>query len=98
MKTQKSNADEILRLINELSADAEHTDEESRAALRDAGIDPENLVLAVRGNIRTVLSPSRATRFSWEAIKTCALAVAAASAALFVVAFHINYQSSIEAQ
>ena len=98
METRRDSED-ILRVINELGAEAEYTDEESREALRDAAVDPDRLVRIVRNRVNTgpAFRPP-AARVSWEAVRSCALAAAAASAVLFVVLFHLNYRASVDAQ
>lgn len=99
MKITRPDSDEdVLRLINELSADAEHTDDQSREALEEAGVDPERLVRLVRDHMQAIPLPTRRMRTPWEAVRSCALGVAAVSAALFVVAFHLNSRAGIEAQ
>jgi hypothetical protein len=97
MKNERPDSSDILRLIDKLSLESTYSDEESRAALEEAGIDPEQFVQAIRMDIRNLLRP-RPRRKPWEAVRSCALAVTAASVVLFVILFHTNYRSSIEAQ
>jgi len=100
MKKTTPDAEQLLRLINDLGADAEYSDEEARAAIEDAGVDPDVLVRAVRGRVRAVRPPARAlgARVSWEAVRSSALMVLAASAAGFVVVSYVNDRASIDAQ
>jgi hypothetical protein len=98
MKNNESDSEKTLRLINDLSAEAEHTNGESRAALEEAGIDPGEFVSAVRDNIRTALPPYRRNWNSWEAVRTLATVVAAASAAVFVVISYFNARAGAESQ
>jgi hypothetical protein len=97
METKRPDSKDILRLIDELSLESPYSDEESRAALEEAGVDPERLSKAVRRNIRHVPGP-RKLRDPWEALRSCALVVAATALLLFVAVFHVNYRASVEAQ
>jgi hypothetical protein len=98
MKNNEPDSEKTLRLINELSAEAEYTNGESRAALEECGIDPDAFVEAVRNNIRIANPPSRRTWNYWEAVRAFATAVAAASAVFFVVTSHINAREGAETQ
>jgi hypothetical protein len=100
MKKTTPDAEQLLRLINDLGADAEYSEEEARAALEDAGVDPDVLVRAVRRRVRAVLPPARAlgTRVSWEAVRSSALMILAASAAGFVVVSYVNARAGIDVQ
>ena len=98
MDTPRRDSEDILRLIDQLAADAEHTDAESREVLAQAGVDPDRFVRTVRSAVRPMLRPSRSARVSWEAVRSSALAVAAASAVLFVVLYHVNYRAGIDVQ
>ena len=99
MKPTRRDSEDVLRVINDLVAEAEYTDAEAREALRDAVVDPDRLVRVVRNRVRAGLAfRPHAARVSWEAVRSCALAVAAASVLLFVVLFHLNYRASVEAQ
>jgi hypothetical protein len=100
MKKTTPDTEQLLRLINDLGADAEYSDEEARAALEDAGVDPDALVRGVRRRVRAVLPPARAlgTRVSWEAVRSSALMVLAASAAGFVVVSYVNARAGIDVQ
>jgi hypothetical protein len=98
MKNNKPDSEEILRLINELSAEAEHTNAESHAALTASGIDPGEFVKAVRDNIRTAIPSYQRNWNPWEAVRTCATALLAASAAFFVVTSYISARAGAEAQ
>jgi hypothetical protein len=96
MKNNESDSEKTLRLINELSAEAAHSDAESRSALQEAGIDPDQFIHNIRGRISTALPPFRNNMNVWDAVRTCALALAAASAALFVVVFHLHSRAADE--
>jgi hypothetical protein len=100
MKKTTPDAEQLLRLINDLGADTEYSEEEARAALEDAGVDPDVLVRAVRRRVRAVLPPARAlgTRVSWEAVRSSALMILAASAAGFVVVSYVNARAGIDVQ
>jgi hypothetical protein len=98
MKHTTPNPEDLLRLINDLGAEAEHSDDESRAVLAEAGVDSGAFVRAVRERVQTAQPPARRTRVSWEAVRSSALMVAAASAAAFVVVSAVNDRASIDAQ
>jgi hypothetical protein len=98
MKTKKSDSEDILRLIDQLSSEAEHSDDESRAALAEAGIDADTFVATVRNRIQGIIPRRHERPDPWIVVRSCALAVAAASAVLFVVVFHLNYRAGVEAQ
>jgi hypothetical protein len=51
MNTRKPDSEDVLRRINDYSAEAEHTEEESRDALQAAGVDPDAFVSAVRSRM-----------------------------------------------
>jgi hypothetical protein len=103
MKTRQPDSEDLLRLIDDLGADAEHSDEEARDALRDAGIDAVSFVSTVRDGVRPLLAgagrhaePRRSTLES--RVRMLALGAVAASAVFFVVAFHVNSREGIAAQ
>ena len=98
MKNNEPDSEKTLRVINELSAEAGHTNGECRAALEEAGIDPDEFVEAVRNNIRFAIPPYRQSGNSWEAVRTLAMAVAAASALFFVVSSYFNARTGAETQ
>jgi hypothetical protein len=100
MKKTTPDPEDLLRLINDLGAEAEHSDAESRAALADAGVDADTFARAVRARVQTAVpaARSRQTRVSWEAVRSSALIVLAASAALFVVVSSVNNRAAIEVQ
>jgi hypothetical protein len=97
---KKTTPEDMLRLMNDLGAEAEHSDDESREALADAGVDPDAFVRTVRARVQAAVPAHRAgrTRISWEAIRSSALMVLAASAAAFVVVSYVNERASIDAQ
>jgi len=97
MNTKRPDSKQILRLIDELSLDSRYSDEECRAALEEAGVDPESFSQAVRGSFGHLLQP-RKTRVPWEAVRACAMMTAAAAVLLFVVVFHVNYRGTAESQ
>jgi hypothetical protein len=98
MKNNEPDSKETLRLINELSAEAQHTNAEARAALEASGIDPDEFVNAVRNNIRTAIPPYRGNGNLSEIVRTLAIAIAAASAAFFFVTSYFNARAGAEAQ
>jgi hypothetical protein len=97
-KRESPDSEDVLRLIHELSAEAEHTDAQSREALEAAGIDPDRFVRAVRSQVQPARIPTRGAWMSWEALRSCALAATAVSAVLFVVLFNLNQRAGVEAQ
>jgi hypothetical protein len=98
MKKNPPDTENLLRLINDLGAEAAHSDDESRAALEEAGVDANALVGAVRKRVQTAIPPARRTRVSWEAVRSSALLVLAASAAAFVVVSYVNDRAGIDVQ
>ena len=97
MTANDRNSDDILRAIDDLSVGAPHTDDESRAALRESGIDPDAFSRGVLARIHSEL-PRRERHSVWDIARTCALGLTAAAAVVFVVVFHINSRASTEAQ
>src|SRR6185436_9396788 len=84
--------------INDLSAEAEHTEEESRETLQAAGVDPDAFVSAIRSGLpeaRQAQAAPGASRGDVR-VRTGALLAIAASAAFFVLSFHFNYRASID--
>jgi len=98
MAADKRSSEHLMRLIDELGDAAGHSDEESREALRDAGIDPDGFVRAVRDRVDPMLSAGRRPRAVWDVIRACAMGVAAASAAVFVGVFYTSSRASVEAE
>jgi hypothetical protein len=92
-----SSGDEVLGRIGSLSSEAEYTDAEAREALADEGVEPEILTRAVRERVRLIVTPPR-WRFSWEAVRACALGLTAVSAAGFVVVLAVNAHAMVAAQ
>lgn len=90
------DSQQLLRLIDDLSAEAGYTDDESRQALEDAGIDPDVFVRAVRGGLRPHVA-RRSSNFEGR-VRAIALGLMAASAVFFVVSFHLNSRAGVEAQ
>jgi hypothetical protein len=93
MSTGKPDGEDVLRRINDLSAEANHTEQEAREALESAGIEPEAFTRAVRG--RLPQADARTPQFE-DRVRTMALLAVAASAVFFVVSFHMNYRASID--
>ena len=54
-----SDSHDILRRIDSLAAEADHTDDESRAALEDAGVEPAAFARSVREHAQTMLALDR---------------------------------------
>jgi hypothetical protein len=98
MTTNKLNSQEVLRVINDAGADAPHTADESREALADAGIDADDLSRAIRDDLSLYLRVREHDRSPWEAVRSLALALAAASMGVFVVCFSITYRAEIAAR
>lgn len=98
MTNTKPDSEHLLRLIDRLGAEAEHTDEESRAALLDAGIDPDRLVRAVHGDVRAILARDRRPNVRWAWVRNWAVALSAASAVTFVIVYSVNARAGVEAQ
>ena len=93
MSTRKPDGEDVLRRINDLSAEADHTEQEARDALESAGVDPDAFTRAVRGKLpRTEV---RTSQFEHR-VRTVALLAVAASAVFFVLSFHTNYRASID--
>ena len=98
MTTNKLDSQEVLRVINDVGADAPHTADESHEALADAGIDADDLARAVRDDVRLYQRAREHDRSPWEAIRSLSLALTAASVAVFVVWFLITYRAEIAAR
>lgn len=97
-KRESPDSEDVLRLIHELAAETEHTDDQSREALEDAGINPDEFVRAVRSQVQPERIPATRAWVSWEALRSCALAATAVSAVVFVVLFQMNQRAGAEAQ
>ncbi|MDQ3816273.1 MAG: hypothetical protein M3362_01115 [Acidobacteriota bacterium] len=54
-----TNSDELFHRINRLGSEAEWTDEELREALREGGVDPEQLVSSVRARFERLKNSSQ---------------------------------------
>jgi hypothetical protein len=93
MSIRKPDGKDVLRRINDLSAEADHTEQEAREVLESAGVDPDAFARAVRG--RLPHADSRPSRFE-AGVRTTALLAVAASAVFFVASFHMNYRASID--
>ena len=98
MTSNQPDSERTLRTIDDLGAEAEHSQEEARAALEQAQINPAAFVRSVRDRIEPVLPPSRVRRDRADLVRNWALVALAASAAMFVVSFHFNYRAGIESQ
>lgn len=92
-----SSGDDVLHRIGSLSGQAAYTDAEAREALADEGVEPEILTRAVQERVRLIVTPPR-RRFSWEAVRACALGLIAVSAAGFVVVLALNAHAMVGAQ
>lgn len=105
MRDQQSGKD-VLRLINDLSAEAPHSDEESRAVLREAGITAETFAEDVRERARVWLAIDRQPQARperresrWDArLRTWSLVAMAASAVIFVIASTVSRRAEVSAQ
>ena len=98
MSSDKSDSEDVLRAIDELGARAAHTDLEARQVLDEAGVDPDALVRAVRDEVAAMLAVNRPVPARTDAIRNWLLAALAASAAGFVVSYHVNARASAEVQ
>ena len=98
MKPGSRDPEDLLRLIDDLGAEAQHTDDESRRILAEGGVDPDALVRDVRHRLQEMLPPASRTRLSWDAARGAALVVLAASAAAFVVVSYVNGRAQVDAQ
>src|SRR5262245_65933516 len=103
MTDQKKRSEEILRLINDLGAEAAHTDEESRAELRDAGLAPDRFADSASDRARTLLAiaqlrPEPRPSQLDARLRTWSLVALAASAVIFVTAFTLNHRREVAAQ
>jgi|SRR5579871_5027272 len=95
MTSNSPNSENLLRVINEASAEAEYSDAESRELLREAGVDPDRYSRAAREALRR-FRPAAKT-LPWDAIRGAALTICATSAAAFVVVFHLDSRATAEA-
>jgi hypothetical protein len=93
MSSRRPDGEDVLRRINDLSAEADHTEQEAREALESAGIEPDAFTRAVRN--RLPRADARTSRFEGR-LRTMALLAVAASAVFFVLSFHMNYRASID--
>ena len=100
MTNQRRDSEETLRIINDLSAEAEHTDAEAREELGAAGIEPETFArsLPPASTHRALPDSNVELRPSNLNLRNSLLAVLAASVVFFVVSFHFNYRASLETQ
>jgi hypothetical protein len=98
MTQQRPDSEDVLRHIDDLGAEAEHTDEDARMVLTEAGIDPDRLVRGVHREVRMMLATDRRPPGRWAWVRNWAMAVSAASAAAFVVLYSVNARAGLEAQ
>lgn len=104
MTTQKRDSQDVMRVLDEIGAEAEHTDVEARNTLEQAGIDPDAFADAVHSQVRTTLGYGLRPTFEVRSstferhLRTVALGVAAASVAFFAVSFHLNYGADVQAR
>jgi len=103
MSDKPTQSEHLLRLINDLAAEAPHTDAESGTALSDAGFGSQQFADDVRERMRWLLAidgarpEPRASTFH-DRIRTGSLVAMAASAVLFVLAFTVNHRAEVAAQ
>src|SRR5262245_8733680 len=103
--SQHPDNDEILRRIDALAADADHTDDEAREALREHGVNPDALVRSARDHAQTILAldrladrnPSTAGRGRRDPFRYWVLGVAAAVAAVTTAIFHYDLRADAAA-
>lgn len=93
MSSRKPDGEDVLRRINDLSAEGDHTEQEAREALEAAGIEPDAFTRAVQN--RLPRADVRTSRFE-DRVRTMALLAIAASAVFSVLSFHTNYRASID--
>lgn len=93
MSIRKPDSEAVLRRMNDLGAQAEHTDQEARDALDTAGVDPDAFVRAIRNGLP--LKEVRSSKFEVR-VRMATLIALAASAVFFVLSFHFNYRASID--
>jgi hypothetical protein len=102
--TEERDRQDVLRSIDDLGAEAGHTEEEAREALREAGIDPDRFVQAVRSQVDPLLAADRPAPASAgppgfdQRVRTAAWLVAAASLAFLAITVHLNYGAEVEAR
>jgi hypothetical protein len=103
MSDKPTQSEHLLQLINDLGAEAAHTDAESETALSEAGLPSGQFADDVRERTRWLLALDRARlapRVSTfhDRARTWSLVAIAASVMLFVVTFTINHRAEIAAQ
>jgi len=107
MKPIRPDNGEILRLIEEMSLEADYTDEESSQTLRDAGIDPDRFAMKVRRNLNAARRSQRRKLWGlpwdfWALGKGGALTVVTVCAVVIAVSavsfVRVSFPASVEAQ
>ena len=109
MTNKPSDSEDLLRLINDLGAEAAHSDDESQAALREAGISAEAFAEGVRERARMWIDAgpglistdkkSETRPGPWhDRLRTWSLVAMAASAIIFVIASTVNRRAEVSAQ
>ena len=89
-----TDSEDILRRIDTLASEAEHTDDESRAVLEEAGVEPSALVRSVREHAQTILAVDRLAERRRDPFRYWVLGVAAAAAVVITAIFHFDYRAS----
>ncbi|HXT68109.1 MAG TPA: hypothetical protein VN700_00020 [Vicinamibacterales bacterium] len=97
MDSRTRDSEDTLRQIDELAAEARHSDVEAREMLESAGIDPDTFARAVRQEVQAAV-PKPELRTSHFELRTFFLGVIAASVAFAAVSVHFNYRAGLEAQ
>lgn len=103
MSDQPTESERLLRLIDDLGAEAAHTDVESRTAIGDAGLDPDEFADDVRERLTWLVAIDRRHHAPREStyhasLRTGSLVAMAASVVIFVLAFTVNHRAEVTAQ
>ena len=93
-----SDSHDILRRIDSLAAEADHTDDESRAALEDAGVEPAAFARSVREHAQTMLALDRLAGRRRDPFRYWVLGVSAAAVAVIATLFHFDYRADAAAR
>lgn len=93
-----SDSEEILRRIDALAAEADHTDDESRAVLEEAGVEPAAFVQAAREHAQTILAIDRLADRRRDPFRYWILGLSAAAVAVITTMFHLDYRADAAAR
>jgi hypothetical protein len=95
---QHSDSDDILRRLDTLASEADHTDEESRAVLAEAGVEPTAFARSVRGHAQTMLAIDRLAERRNDPYRYWVLGISAAAVAAIVTVLHLDYRADAAAR